>query len=160
PERPHLDQLRKQAKELLTAFRAGDAAAGDEVDRFERRADAATFRLADAQRVLARAYGFATWPALKQRVEVVAAVEPFCQAVRAGDVRTVREMVRAVPLLVPECTGEPPQTSALHLAVFARDVDMTRALLDLGFDPHVGIWPHRPATTPYVIARERGYDEI
>jgi hypothetical protein len=37
---------------------------------------------------------------------------------------------------------------------------MTNLLLEFGADPDSGIWPNRDATTPRVIARERGYQEI
>ena len=56
PRHPNLAQLRKQAKDLLDRYRANDPAALAEVRRFER--DPAAFALHDAQRVLARAYGF------------------------------------------------------------------------------------------------------
>lgn len=55
PTRPSLEQLRKQAKELLNAYRAGDVTAVAEVERFESQPDPAKFALADAQRVFARA---------------------------------------------------------------------------------------------------------
>jgi hypothetical protein len=64
---PHLAQLRKQAKELLKSYCAGKDAAVAEVERFDRRPDPAKFALADARRVLARAYGFSSWAALKNR---------------------------------------------------------------------------------------------
>ena len=59
PAKPSLAQLRKQAKELLKAYRARDQAAVAEVERFEHGANSARFSLADAQRVLARAHGYA-----------------------------------------------------------------------------------------------------
>ena len=58
PDKPSLAQLRTQAKELLNSYRAGNEATVAEVERFERSPDPAHFALADAQRVLARAYGF------------------------------------------------------------------------------------------------------
>ena len=61
PDRPNLAQLRKQARELLKSYRYGQSAAVCEVERFERNPDPASFALADAQRVLARAYGFPSW---------------------------------------------------------------------------------------------------
>src|SRR3954453_17937606 len=70
-EHTDLDQLKRQAKELLEAFRAGDAAAVTEVSAHLRGADPATFALHDAQLVLARAYGFASWPRLKAYVDGV-----------------------------------------------------------------------------------------
>ena len=61
PPRPHLDHLRRQARDLLRAWRAGDAAA---------LARAAPYRLpspprlAGAQLVIAREHGFDSWPRL------------------------------------------------------------------------------------------------
>src|SRR5262249_14607198 len=46
---------------------------------------------------------------------------------------------------------------ALHIAVMARDVEMTRLLLEAGADTRHGIWPNRDATRPRTIAEERGY---
>lgn len=77
PDRPDLDQYRKQAKDLLRAQQAGEAAA---LARFRahhpklRRARPATVReatlaLADAQLVLARELGFASWPRLRSHIE-------------------------------------------------------------------------------------------
>ena len=158
PARPSLEQLRKQAKELLKAYRAGDVAAVAEVERFESQPDPAKFALADAQRVLARAYGFASWTKLKQHVEGVNAAA-FCAAVNAGDVATVRRLAKARPELVhveaAGFTGLP-----LHIAVLNRDAEMARVLMELGADARQGIWPHRDATTAYTIARERGYDDV
>lgn len=158
PAKPSFTQLRKQAKELLRAYRAGEPAAVAEVERFERQPDRARFALADAQRVLARAYGFASWARLTQHVEGVNAAA-FCAAVNAGDAATVRRLAKARPKLVHAeaagFTGLP-----LHLAVVNRDADMARVLLELGADARQGIWPHRDATTAHTIARERGYDDV
>ena len=63
-EHPGLPQLERQAKELLDAFRAGDPGAVTEVNSHYRSADPAAFALHDAQFVLARAYGFESWPTL------------------------------------------------------------------------------------------------
>jgi ankyrin repeat protein len=158
PARPHLEQLRRQAKELLAAYRAGDVAAIAEVERFERRPDQTKFALADAQRVLARAYGFAGWTKLKLHVQGVNAAA-FCAAVNAGDVATVRSLAIARPELV-HCEAAGFTGLPLHIAVLHRDADMTRLLMELGADARQGIWPHRDATTAYTIARERGDDDI
>src|SRR5579871_1412409 len=50
--------------------------------------------------------------------------------------------------------------SPLNLAVQRRELQMTKLLLEFGADPDEGIWPHRDATSPRVIARDRGYQEI
>ena len=67
--RPDLDQLRRQAKELLAAFRSGDEDAIAEVRVRYRHVDPARFALHDAQLVLARSYGFDSWPKLKTYVD-------------------------------------------------------------------------------------------
>src|SRR6266700_3584447 len=90
-EHSDLDQLKRQAKELLEAFRGGDPAAVKEVNAHYRGADAATFALHDAQLILARAYGFESWPKLKAYVDG-ATVNRLAEAVRAGDVAQVRAM--------------------------------------------------------------------
>jgi ankyrin repeat protein len=71
PHWPDFNQFKIQAKELLKAYRAGDANAVAEVARHERTPDPAAFALHDAQRVLARSYGFASWRKLKSYVEMI-----------------------------------------------------------------------------------------
>jgi hypothetical protein len=66
PARPSLDQLRKQAKDLLHACREGDASALERVRRHKPQADPS---LADAQFALAREYGFESWSSLVHHVE-------------------------------------------------------------------------------------------
>ena len=68
---PDLAQLKRQAKELLKGFAAGNPPAVAEVGGHYRGADAKSFALSDAQLVLARAYGFRSWPALKAFVDGV-----------------------------------------------------------------------------------------
>ena len=63
---PDIDQLKRQAKDLQEAFRAGEAPAAAEVSAYFRDANPATFALHDAQLVLAREYGFAHWTELKE----------------------------------------------------------------------------------------------
>src|SRR5262245_26455193 len=75
PARPLLEQLRKQAKELLRDYRAGDAAAVERLRTvIPRLADPArtdSVTLADAQFVLAREYGFESWAKLVRHVKIV-----------------------------------------------------------------------------------------
>lgn len=75
PSRPHLDQLRKQAKDLLAAWRAGDAEALSALrehhpEHSQGVVSPESLRLADAQLVTARRYGFSSWPRLKEEVEL------------------------------------------------------------------------------------------
>jgi hypothetical protein len=70
PEFPDLSHLRKQAKQLLRAYRANDADAAQRIHEFLPFAHRAEeFRLHDAQSCIAREYGFASWAALKAHVE-------------------------------------------------------------------------------------------
>ncbi len=66
PNDPHLDHLRKQAKTLLKQVRADDP---------EALALAAEFHpvrtLTDAQLVIARSYGFPSWPRIVRHLELV-----------------------------------------------------------------------------------------
>jgi hypothetical protein len=76
PARPNLEQLKKQAKSLLHAAQAHD---GDALGRFAAlpafsgkstdEIEAADLALHDAQSVIAREYGFPSWPALRGEVE-------------------------------------------------------------------------------------------
>ncbi len=67
PEKPNLDQLRRQAKELEKAFTDRDPQAIDRVRAFIPKADALPHHY--ALFVLAREHGFASWPRLKARVD-------------------------------------------------------------------------------------------
>ena len=71
PHWPNFNQFKRQAKELLKSYRAGDANAVAEVERHEQAPDPAAFALHDAQRVLARSYGFRSWQKLKSYVQTI-----------------------------------------------------------------------------------------
>jgi ankyrin repeat protein len=147
-EHPDLAQLKRQAKELLEAYRAQQPDALVEVNFYHRTATPETFALHDAQFVLARSYGFESWPKLNAAVDGVTAAK-LHEAVESGDLRTARELLTLRPELG---RGE---MRALQIAVLRRDLAMTTLLLESGADPGRGIW-----TSPYVIARDRCYDEI
>ena len=158
-ERPDLEQLKRQAKELLAAFRGGEPDVSAEVHAHYRGADTATFELHDAQLVIARAYGFDSWPKLKAYVDGVT-VTRLAEAVRADDLAAVRAMLDARPELVHMDMAEHNEHRALHYAVLDRNPRMVRLLMERGADPFKGIWPHRDATRALTIATERGYDDI
>ena len=79
PARPHLDHLRRQAKDLLAALRDGDPVAAGTFREHLPAARAMTddqvrragYRLADAQAAVARQTGFAGWPHLARHVEAL-----------------------------------------------------------------------------------------
>jgi Ankyrin repeats (many copies) len=72
PDEPSLGQLRNQARDLQRAVAAGDPAAlALAAEHDPGRPAAAAFPLSAAQLVVARQYGFASWPRLRRHVEVV-----------------------------------------------------------------------------------------
>lgn len=159
PKQPSLEQLRKQAKDFLEQYRAGDPAAIAEVQQFERRPDPAAFALNDAQRVLARAYGYESWPKLKAFVDG-SNVGSLAEAVKAGDAARVRVLLSARPELVTLDMADNDEHRALHYAVLRRDPAMVKLLMEAGADARKGIYPHRDATSALAIARDREYGDI
>jgi ankyrin repeat protein len=150
-EHPDLHQLKRQAKELLDAFSAGDTAAVAEVHAHYHDASPSTFALHEAQLVLARAYGFDSWPKLKAFVDGVT-VKRFEETARNGDIVQLRAMLKQRPGLV--------NSGGLRHAVLRRDEAIVRVLMEHGASARIGVYPHRDATTPLAIAADRGYDEI
>ncbi|HEY1302219.1 MAG TPA: ankyrin repeat domain-containing protein [Vicinamibacterales bacterium] len=158
---PDIDQLKRQARELLDAYRAQSPDAVIEVAAHHRTAKPETFALHDAQFVLARSYGFESWPKLKAAVDGVTTAR-LHEAVQQGDLSAARALLARRPEIADLMRGGPSgfEIRALHIAVMQRDVEMTRLLLEAGADTRGGIWPNRDATSPLTIAEERGYDEI
>jgi ankyrin repeat protein len=75
PAAPSLEQLRKLARELVRAYHAGVPAARARArDHHPHPGD--DFRLADAQLVVAREHGFASWPRLRAYVDRIARYGP------------------------------------------------------------------------------------
>nr|WP_062342836.1 ankyrin repeat domain-containing protein [Herbidospora sakaeratensis] len=77
PDNPSIEWLRKQAKTLLRRPSA------DLIAEFHPRPPA-TLRLADAQLVVARMHGFASWPRLRQHLATVARYSRSPHLVEAG----------------------------------------------------------------------------
>src|SRR6516225_1260160 len=77
PDRPNLDQLKNQAKDLLKGHKAGDPEALKRISANHPRLgsasvdeiEASRFTLSGAQLVIAREYGFSSWPKLKAHIE-------------------------------------------------------------------------------------------
>jgi Ankyrin repeat len=96
PVRPNLEQLKHQAKDLQKAIRREEPSAiADLRKHHPKKIEPAEAKLADAQLVLARSYGLASWPRL-----VVAC--RMTDAIWRGDVETVRELVLSDPRLLHE----------------------------------------------------------
>ena len=146
-ENPDIDQLRRQARELLEAYRAQSPDAVTEVGAHHRTATPETFALHDAQFVLARSYGFESWPKLKAAVDGVTTTR-LHEVVQQGDLIAARALLARRPEIVDLMRGGPAgfEIRALHIAVMKRDVEMTRLLLEAGADTRSGIWPNRDFT--------------
>ena len=103
PARPSLEQYKKQAKDLLKAYRSADVETIQRVKRnhprFEKLAehshvlplgfDISKFALADAQLVIAREHGFESWPKFAKRIDVInseaaARVNPIAAFIEAA----------------------------------------------------------------------------
>src|SRR6476661_5291608 len=100
PARPNLEQYKKQAKELVKAFRAGDDAAEQRVREHHPHPARDTFELADAQLVIAREHGQESWPKFRQLIErasdrvPAAAWKTAEDAIVAGDVAALERVLR------------------------------------------------------------------
>jgi ankyrin repeat protein len=158
-QHPDLEQLKRQAKELLTAFKAGEPAAVREINQNYDNADVAPFALHDAQLVLARSYGFDSWPKLKAYVDGVT-ISRIVEAVKDGDIHLVRSMLKTRPELGDMQVSYGDEHRAIHFAVVHRRPEIARLLMQHGANARAGVHPHRSATTAFTLARERGYDEI
>lgn len=96
PVRPDLEQLQRQAKELLRAIHAGDASAVAELrERHPQAVDPAAAKLADAQLVLARSYEAPSWTRIVHAVRLA-------DAIWRDDAETVRALVAGNPALIHE----------------------------------------------------------
>jgi hypothetical protein len=129
PVRPDLDQLHRQARELLRDIHAGSAPATAELRELHPGpVDPAAAKLADAQLVLARGYGASSWTRLVQAVQLAGALW-------RDDADAVRTLVTRNPALIHEHVlirtdsgWGPPMTYAANLG---RD-GLVRLLHDRG----------------------------
>ena len=98
PSRPSLEMQQKRAKNLLRAASAGDADAWQRIAALHPRPPAlSAITLADAQLVIARGYGFESWPALRRKIDGLtkSPVEQFLSALRARDLDGVAALLVA-----------------------------------------------------------------
>src|SRR5437899_1697121 len=167
PARPNLEQLRNQAKDLLKQYLAGDPGAVDRAREFhpdfggssvklpetlltpflstlegERltkgRARRKVFRLHDAQFVIAREYGFASWLKLKEHVESILletgdAMELFKKAFTEHDATRFRQLLERFPEYKAKI-NEPVAAFDAPLITRVRTREMLDVLLEAGAD--------------------------
>jgi hypothetical protein len=127
--RINLEQSRKQAKDLVKAFKAGEARALDRIrwnhPRFRGLTDAKIqerkFALADAQLVIARLHYFDSWPkllahidALQRRDPGVMRFEAAADAIISGHVAELRALLQKHPELAHERSVRAHHAPVLH----------------------------------------------
>ena len=101
PAKPNLEHLKKQAKEILHDFRQNKPDAVERFRAFALGSTPADAKLSDAQYVLARDYGFASWPKLKEHVDslTLTPAEQLAAAVRASNAHRVEQVLEDHPEL-------------------------------------------------------------
>lgn len=113
PPQPSLEQLKKQAKDLLRSYKVQHPAAlariREHLPELRGKPDpeisSAKFALHDAQSVVAREYGFESWLRLKEEVEKQqeaarrSAVDQFHNSVRRGAVDELQKLFQEHPFL-------------------------------------------------------------
>lgn len=123
PVHPNLEQLKRQAKELLAALRAGDAGARARLALLPAPPSGEP-ALHDAQSVLAREYGFVSWNALRQKVEQQAAdadaLADFLEAATDGRGDRAERLLQQHPGIA---------RASLHAALLLGDCAMVEAHL-------------------------------
>ena len=139
PSTPSLAQQKKQAKELLQSFTAGDPEARDRVRAVL--PDKQRITLADAQFVLAREYGFHDWVALKTHIDALEEErrpphERIAAAFRRRDVDAVRRIFRQQPALRKMIDAPLFPFNSPAIVHCANDVAMVEVLLEFGADPN------------------------
>src|SRR5882724_10180747 len=146
PPRPSLEQLKKQAKDLRKSHASGTDESlvriRENHPRFgnasQSKLQTEKFSLSDAQLVIAREYGFASWPKLKEHIRSVQLetsdpLELLKQAFRDDD----SELVRAVLECTPEVRArinEPIASFDSPAITHVRSREMLDVLLDAGAD--------------------------
>ena len=96
PQHPSLEMQQKRAKNLLRAALSRDADALRRIRALHPQPPAPeALRLADAQLVVARGYGFDSWPAMRRKIYSLTKtpLEQFKSALRVGDVAAVRSLL-------------------------------------------------------------------
>jgi uncharacterized glyoxalase superfamily protein PhnB len=117
PPQPHIDWLKKTAKQRLVEMRVSDPAA----------------RLADAQHAVAQEYGFANWRALKAHVDTVSLDGRIIAAAANGEAAELARLLDGHPDKL-SLTGGQWKTPLLHLAAEQGHLDCVNVVLARGFD--------------------------
>ena len=169
PARPNLEHLKKQSRQLLRGLLQTDAAAVHRFHQAQVRVSSTSPRLAEAQWVIAREYGFDDWAKLKAHVGNLSGdpLDALTVAVKANDADQVRQVLARSAALRSKLDEPLPQYSfdmpAIVAAVYKDNRGMVEALLDAGADINArsrwwaggfGVLDgSSEALTPYLIQR-------
>ena len=122
PARPNLDHLKHEAKALHKAFDEGDPTARQRIR--DALGDKPSVKLSDAQRAIAREYGFPTWARLREHVQASSggekAIAEFLNAVQEQDGARAKRVLHEHPRIASE---------SLHVAAVLGAVDEARRLI-------------------------------
>ena len=155
PRFPNLDQLKHQAKDLLREVRAREPDAVRAFQDHPRAVSADEAKLADAQLLLARRYGFDSWP--KLRLEI--AGRQLRKAVWDKNPQAALQVLEAEPGSLHESGSHPMwggQPNALHVAAERGNLETVGLLLDRGADPNNA----DQYATPLYLAAHWGHTEV
>src|SRR5262245_38546785 len=138
PSHPNLEMQQKRAKNLLRAALRNDADTWRRIRALHPKPPVAgDFKLADAQLVIARGYGFESWAGLRRKILSLTKtpLEQFHAALRAGDAFHVRALLEA-PANVRAAVNHPvPDTfGARPVSLVAKKLDALDVLLEYGAD--------------------------
>lgn len=187
PPRPSLEQLRKEAKDLLREARRGDGAAATRIESITHAAPGGRVILADAQLAIAREYGFASWPKLVHQIEAAggdafvlrplirpiellpgrrwplgggadaSADDVFAMFVAARD-GDIGTVKRLVARTPAFATVEYNYTPPIHFAVREGHHEIAELLLEQGADPAYRSYPFQESLLTF--AEDRGHEDV
>jgi ankyrin repeat protein len=169
PARPNLEHLKKQARLLLRGSLQAEPAAIDRFREARVQMPPAAPKLADAQYVIAREYGFDNWATLKTHVGALSddPMEALTIAIKANDAPLLRQVLERYPALKAKLDEPLPNysfdTPALIAAVQKENREMIDALLGAGanINARTKWWAgsfgvldmSSPELTPYLLER-------
>lgn len=101
PPVPSIEHLKKQAKDLLKAFRRNDPKVTETFATLQLKSAP---KLADAQHLIAKKYGFQTWAELKLHAAATAqisddVIQEAREAFQRDDARSFRRILEQYPVL-------------------------------------------------------------
>ena len=137
PENPSLDHLKGQAKLVADLVRSGDEGAQSMIDEFHPRMAAAdltaeqraSFKLTDAQLIVARLYGFSSWSRLRQHLAIVAEFSHTPAAERQDRTEDSESFVELACLNYAENGPSPADRVAQAERMLSADADVATASL-------------------------------